>query len=63
MNEPFDQFEDEDWNKVREGYEDAVVKAVYDLSNYMGCNSFTLPTGLMKVKVLITSEQVDALLN
>lgn len=63
MSESFDQFEDEEWNKVREEYEESVVKAVNDLSNYMGCNSFTLPTGLMKIKVLITSEQVDALLN
>ena len=63
MDELIDKFEEEEWNKEREIYEEAVIKAVWDLSHHAGCNSFTLPIGLMKIKVLITSEQADALLN
>lgn len=58
---PFEDFNEFDWNDHRIELEEDVVEAVSRLSDFMGCNSFTLPMGLMRVKVHIVSEQLDAL--
>jgi hypothetical protein len=59
MNEPFDKFESEVWNNTRNHYEANVIEAVYDLSIFMGCNSFTLNSMGKSIIVKVEDEPSD----
>ena len=54
-------FDEKAWNDERVKLENAVIGAVLDLSHFMGCNSFTLPTTLVDIKVLLTQREANAL--
>lgn len=58
MSEPFDEVK---WNQGRIEREHQVIDAVFALANFMGCNSFTLPTTLVDIKVLLTQREANAL--
>jgi uncharacterized protein YdeI (YjbR/CyaY-like superfamily) len=63
LDEVFDKFEAETWNAERTKLEDEVISSTLRLSNFMGSNSFTLSSGLMRIKVLVISGQLNAMLN
>lgn len=40
-----EEFDEEAWNQERVGLENQVLQAINELSDFMGCDSFTLPYG------------------
>ncbi|SPF82115.1 hypothetical protein [Pseudomonas phage GP100] len=56
---PVTDFESAEWNEERVKLEKEVLRSVFALGTFMGCNSFTLPGTLNVVQVKIARKEFN----
>lgn len=47
------QFNEEEWNNNRVALENAAITAILDVSDFMGCNSFSFVHAGNRIKIVI----------